>query len=406
MKIGILTSYKEINFGANLQAFSTYRFLLSKGHTPIFIYYYSEEKYNLWGLKMENEVQPKCHKEFVDEYMPSQTERCNSVDDINNVIIKYGIEAIIVGSDAVVQHQALLQRIRLSRHKIINIIKELPDNSFPNPYWGCGILNNIKMAMMSVSCQDSEPKYYSKQLKNRMRDSLSRFEYISARDERTQVMFKEIIGDSSTKIPITPDPVFAFNQNAGSYVPLKKDILKEYCIPDNYILFSFHKQVIRIEDLLFLKQEFLERGIECVALPMPFGCNYSHPFNYEIKTPLSPINWYALIKYSSGYIGNNMHPIVVALHNSVPCYSIDHWGSKNFWGCKNKRNTSKVLNILKRYCLESNYYQTNRGYCSINMIDIVNGIVNFPREAVKNQSNMMLSDYNQMMDNILEKLCQ
>lgn len=37
-----------------------------------------------------------------------------------------------------------------------------------------------------------------------------------------------------------------------------------------------------------------------------------------ISIPLNPIDWYALIKYSKGYIGERMHPIVVSLHNSVP----------------------------------------------------------------------------------------
>ena len=35
MNIGILTFYKVNNFGANLQAVSTYYNLIKKGHTPV-----------------------------------------------------------------------------------------------------------------------------------------------------------------------------------------------------------------------------------------------------------------------------------------------------------------------------------------------------------------------------------
>ena len=65
-----------------------------------------------------------------------------------------------------------------------------------------------------------------------------------------------------------------------------------------------------------LKAKAAEAGLTCVALPMPTGVDFKHTFDYEIPTPLSPLDWYALIKYASAYIGENMHPVVVALHNA------------------------------------------------------------------------------------------
>lgn len=53
---------------------------------------------------------------------------------------------------------------------------------------------------------------------------------------------------------------------------------------------------------------------------MPTGIGFKHNFDFSITTPLPPLDWYALIKYAKGYIGENMHPIVVALHNAVPCF--------------------------------------------------------------------------------------
>lgn len=66
--------------------------------------------------------------------------------------------------------------------------------------------------------------------------------------------------------------------------------------------------------------------MHCIAFPMPVGIRFKHPFAYEIGIPLPVLNWYGLIKYASAYVGSNMHPIIVSLHNGTPCYSIDYWG--------------------------------------------------------------------------------
>lgn len=39
--------------------------------------------------------------------------------------------------------------------------------------------------------------------------------------------------------PVTPDPVFAFNYNAGCLVPNREDILKKFHLPEKYLLVSF-----------------------------------------------------------------------------------------------------------------------------------------------------------------------
>ena len=80
---------------------------------------------------------------------------------------------------------------------------------------------------------------------------------------------------------------------------------------------------------------------------MPVGIRFKHPFAYEIGIPLPVLNWYGLIKYASAYVGSNMHPIIVSLHNGTPCYSIDYWGTTDFWGNHLDDGSSKVAHILK-----------------------------------------------------------
>ena len=67
MKIGILSFYREINFGATLQALSTYKYLEKAGHFPIFINYYSEKKDKKYTPLFGLNPQTACFASFVDK---------------------------------------------------------------------------------------------------------------------------------------------------------------------------------------------------------------------------------------------------------------------------------------------------------------------------------------------------
>lgn len=400
MIIGILTFYKEINFGANLQALSTYSYLKKHGYTPIFIYYCSKEKEKMWGVRMDKEIQPRCHKDFIDAVIKEQTEVCRNADDINEVIVKYGIDALIVGSDAVLQHHPFRDRIHLSR-RIISIGGVLPESTFPNPFWGVDINQNIKMALMSASCQDSEFNHFSLRMKRNMREALNRFCYISVRDTWTQNMVKTILDeDNQYDIPITPDPVFNFNENVGELISSRQFVLEKFHLPDKYVLISLFGQHLSETQLENLKEAFSHYDIACVALPVQLGMMFKHTLDFEIPVPLNPLDWYGLIKYSSGYIGNNMHPIVAALHNAIPCFSLDFYGTKNVWGKPRKEQTSKVLHILKQFGVEYNYCRIVHGKASVDTDTIVKCLLNFPKDKVKEKADVYSENYLQMMKEI------
>lgn len=98
--------------------------------------------------------------------------------------------------------------------------------------------------------------------------------YISVRDTWTFNMLKEI--DNQLQVSLTPDPVFAFNQNANGILCTKKQVLEKFKLPDSYVLVSFFGQVFSVEYLDDLKRRFLAQGLECVALPMPTGMHFKH----------------------------------------------------------------------------------------------------------------------------------
>lgn len=399
MNIGILTFYKVANFGANIQGVSTYYYLKKIGYNPIFLNYVSVKTENSLEESYKNSVQTKAHIDFVNSYIENQTENLYNSDDVVAAIDKYHIDAIIIGSDAVVQHHPLLSRIHKGRRKPFYIAHPTPERMFPNPFWGCGFADKIPTVMMSVSSQNSKYSQFSKSLKSRMFETLNNMKYISVRDTWTLNMMKAIGVNQDVKV--TPDPVFAFNYNAGHLVPSEDDIRKRFSLPKDYVLVSLHSQSLTLKTLDELNSMFKAVGKTCVAFPMPGGVRYQHHFDYEIKVPLSSIDWYALIKYASGYVGSNMHPIIVSLHNAVPCFSIDHWGTKDFFNRTVRDGSSKVEHIMGVFGLKNYVKPIDNDICYVEASVIVDAIQKFPCEHVRKVALDKYDEYLKMMGEIM-----
>ena len=401
MTVGVLTFYREMNFGANLQALSTYRYLLDSGHAPVFILYYSEEKEARYKQRYGTQVQSRCHLDFVDSVIKSQTAVCHDAAEVESAIRQYGIEAVIIGSDAVLQHYPLIQRIHKRNPFVVSHFE--PERMFPNPFWGEGFGGSVPTAMMSVSCQNSKYRLFPFATKRRMRELLSNMRYISVRDTWTLHLMQSVGLD--TDIHVTPDPVFAFNGNASDMIPSESAIREKYRLPEHYVLVCLYSQSVSGTVLSDLKSELKRRGRDCVAFPMPSGIMFQSDFDYRIDVPLPPLDWYAVIKYADAYIGSNMHPIIVSLHNSVPCFSIDQWGSRHFLTGKSKHDlSSKVEHIMDVFGLLGNYRAIERDNCNVTAAEIVSALDTFPKEQVIRKAAEMQEDYWRMMSTIMEQL--
>lgn len=406
MKIGILTYHAACNFGANLQVLSTICFLRNSGHEPIIINWFTKELEDIYTKNTPHE-QFKEHINFQKKYLPL-TERCYTENDIIAVINKYNIEAIIVGSDSVVQHHPLLSRIVFPSRKIITLSKITMDRMCPNPFWGSfydKLETKIPMIMMSVSSQNSAFRYLTHKEKKLLNNKISNFSYISVRDKWTSEMFSYIT--KGRLVPsITPDPVFALNHNVND-IPTKNYILNKFNLPYKYYLFSFlNSKYVSIKWLSDFEKLASKDDITCVALTFPQGILFKHPFEKEIKVPLSPLEWYSLIKYSQGYIGNNMHPIIVSLHNNVPCFSFDNYGIAKFRIFVNNKS-SKIFHIMKEFNV------LNNRISSISIIKknpepeaVLNKLKLFDKELVEKISMEYYNLYVDMMNSILNTLNQ
>jgi hypothetical protein len=396
MKIGIITYHSVYNFGANLQAHSTVGYLRNNGFEPIIINWIAQDLeagYN----KGNPEAQIEAHRNFVERYLPL-TELCRTTDDVVRVIKEKNIQAILIGSDAVLQHKTLWSRLRFTK-KGIQIKEKRTNTIFPNPFWGSFISDidkNIPVSLMSASSQNMDYILIRGSLRKKIGNALLQFKHITVRDEWTQKMVSYFTKQKIVP-EVTPDPVFGYNQNINEQVT-KETILKKFDLPENYVLFSFKNKGVVSEEWLNSCQQILEeKKLTGVVLTMPGGVIFKNAPMKVISPPLCPLEWYALIKYSSGYVGENMHPVVVALHNSVPFYSFDFYGIINYKYFVNEKS-SKIYHILEQAgFLENRVCTLYKQYTVPSPQKVIQLIQNFDTEKCSRFSQRQVEKYNKMM---------
>lgn len=407
MKIGVLTFLHVANFGANLQATSTYYYLKNQGHTPIFINYTSYQveitnKISQLKKKLQNRsisIQTLEHEKFIKEQIKNQTRNVHTCSQVFEVIKEERIEAVIIGSDAVAQHWPLFSTLKLGKHRPFWIEPLQQERRFPNPFWGVGFSDKIPTAMMSVSSQNSKYPIFTKSVLKRIAKQIDTMTYVSVRDAWTKDMM--LAAQPSRFIEVTPDPVFALNYNLGDLIPSENDIRRKFELPEKYVLIGLRSQVYTYEELDKMNELLMSEGKECVAFNIDGVYAYKHPFKYEIKLPLNPLDWFGLIKYASAYIGSNMHPIVSSLTNGVPCFSIDNWGIVDFWDKKKTSKSSKVYDVLSQYGLTDYWCSIENGKCSTTVEKIIEKLHNFPTDKVKQISIKRVNVYKNMMERII-----
>lgn len=407
MKIGLLAYHAVCNFGAMLQLLSTYMFLKNHGHEPVIINWVAKDLENYYAQntpisQIENQLELRLQ-------LWKETALCRTIKDVANIISNEQIDAVIIGSDAVAQHHPLFERIVFPCRNIIAINSVTSDVVFPNPFWGIWtdyLDKPVPVALMSAASQDSKYKYISKKFRKQMKERIMAFSYVSVRDMDTQKMFS-FITEGQCCPSVTPDPVFAFNQNAASLVPSKEELMKKYGLSGKYMLISFkNEKRCNVSQTWLNKFQDIAKhhGIQCVSLPFSTSLSAGELEN-KIALPLNPIDWYALLKYSCGYIGNNMHPIVVCIHNTVPFFSFDNYGTKHANGLFCDSSTSKIRHILKVANLLDCRIASNSLFRRTPSPEhVFNKLQTFDKAKCKNFAQGYLNKYNEMMTKILERL--
>ncbi len=399
-KIGILTHCVARNYGANLQSLSTACYLRNHGYIPYFLNW---STYLDAGDVNIGKRQVELHKTFLQRNGFNVSEPCLKDSDFQQILNREGIDKIIVGSDAVLTVKSFVDSIDITRRGLIwgNIPA---DYKFPNPFWldfleGRG---GVSSFLMSPSCQSSNYWLLSVKKRNKMSKQLHMFKYFSARDSYTQKMICDIAKLNKCDVPITPDPVWNFNDNVGGIIPTKEKLTNKYPIANKpYFVVSFYGFCMPKEKWLKdFHTETLRRGYELVFLTMPQDDGICFNAFDAVPLPLDPLDWYSLIRYSSGYIGNNMHPIICAIHNHLPFVSIDQHGKWLLHRRIQLSSSSKVFDLLSRYGLEKNRIKQTQ-LCNYSPEDILNILESTDKCKVSSMSQDLKNQYEIMMRQIL-----
>ena len=405
MKIGILTYHCVPNFGAQLQAVSTIGYLKKRGYTPLVIHWVPEDLEKRDRKNVPNK-QYETHWGFAEETMPL-TRLCRTEEDVIKEIEANNIDGLFVGSDALFKYVPLKDRHFFSKRKLRIIKNDIltVEDFHSNPFWGGFISclkNRIPAFAYSVSSQNCHYNIMDATERIMMKDHIRNFCGVTVRDEWTQRMIEEITGDN---VKITPDPVFAFNQNCYLTIPSKADVLAKFDLNDNYVLVSFHLGILPNSYFDNLYSSITAHGLQPIILPTPEGFKYKGHNKY-IEQPLSPIDWYALISYSKGYIGERMHPIVVCLHNNVPFVCFDEYGvtEKHWLGLKRKyiKESSKIFDILEKAGLLENWIPYHGKVPSPQ--NVVSRLLAFDKSQCSEFSKSYNQYYNKSMDYALQTL--
>lgn len=396
MKIGILTYHFVSNFGANLQTLSTLSYFKKSGHEPIIINWVPSDLERYYRSVVPEEQNNAFHAFALRMYSPI-TRLCRTSQDIAMVIDQEKIDFVIIGSDAVLTYIPFVRRLHLGRHGL-RYYKPCIDSNFPNAFWGDFILYTtrpVKLAIMSGSAQNTR---YTSILSRRCFDiALRRFVYISVRDIWTKKMLS-YLSNGKLNVEITPDPVFAFNYNVKIELS-KKDILNRFNLQENYALLSVYNSRIEHSWKESLENQLAGKNITLYELPQA-NIRQNQSLKRKIAFPIDPIEWYCLIKYSKGYIGELMHPILVSLHNSVPFYAVDTYGfrSSNDYGIDVE--SSKTYQIINEFDMLTNYYNVNSSHGIESPVSVCNKLLSFDYSKCDANSLRMYKQYQRMMINI------
>ena len=227
-----------------------------------------------------------------------------------------------------------------------------------------------------------------------LRRLLKNFDLLTVRDRWTQRVISQF---TEKEVTITPDPVFGFNINVKNQIT-KEEISKKYDLKNKYVLLSFCDKLFTDEWYSQLYSRLKEKGFDVINLAMPEGC-VDIPCDRRIDVPLPPMDWYAIIKNAQGYIGQRMHPMIVAFNNIVPFFIFDHYAYKKG---DQQLESSKIYDLLERAGLLSSYYNIKDiNKKEIQPADVVSSILDFDKNKVEHFILGYQKRYLAMMDNIV-----
>ena len=349
MKIGVLTFHRPCNFGANLQAYSTFRYLSSLGHDVKVIDYIREVDTAYHNKVKENQFE--AHQEFVQTHLPL-TRKVTSDVELQELVSSEKFHLIVIGSDAV-------WRELKDKDQYTFFAKWL----FDNP-----IISGIPVVSLSAAHMGNSFASFSNEQIKEIRACLDKFAYITTRDEYTRSIINgRIYGGEERVDSVNPDPVFNLSRYVDNEKWLNHDLnSKQYylmTLPKNWAQNGITGKLRRLWFSLFSRIVH-KNGYKTVELPTPEGVS-GLKFDLTLQYPIDPIQWFLWIKNAKAFCGIRFHSIVSSISCGTPFFSLDTYGGASLkyflltrlglYDYAFKEDTkSKIYRLLKGSSFEHN----------------------------------------------------
>lgn len=327
MKIGIITYFHPINYGAFLQSYAlSSRLNQIEGVTaevlnfryPIEDRWYSKKtikylkKSRLNFSKIRFDVQ--LNKAFDRDWKKLSTSKEEIVsDDIELFVDKYSsnYDIMIAGSD--------------------EIWKATGYRGFPTVYWLPGQLNCKKLSYAASARVDFSKLSLEKQ--KLVREYLNEFQVIGVRDENTEVAVKRFT-DHPERVRRCCDPVFIYDFKPNRELG-RKLLSERFKVDASKPLIGLMASSPKIAEEL--KKLCKKKSFEIVSL-------YEFTSGFKNAADISPLEWVNVIAGLDFLVTRFFHATSFAIIGGTPFLSIDTH-------TKNKSD-SKILDMLSHFGLD------------------------------------------------------
>lgn len=311
MRVGLLTHHWVRNFGANLQALATSRYLAGLGHDVSVLNYRPQSLEARYGREIPP-AQAAAHEEFCATFL-RQTPVLRTEDDLAGCCRERKLEAIVVGSDAVFR---------------LDDSEKTEDVAFPNPFWlrWLGKEGGVPRAgYLAASAMGSWLVFQPRQVRRVMQETLRRVDYVSVRDRWTRWMIAGVTA-GRLRPDLCPDPV--------SQLEHVKDVPDALRVPAElgsspYVLISVNARIFPDGWIREFVRAAHARGLRVVSLPLP-DAEVSLPVDHVVSHPLPPLTWYSWIAGAAGFLGIRFHPVACCVFNGVPFLALDSYRTGQF----------------------------------------------------------------------------
>lgn len=282
MKIGILTHPQSTNYGGILQCYALCTYLRKLNHEPIVIQRVANKSFFLWSI-VRNLLRV-CHfpryyrpetvdrmvniRPFIQKHL-ARTEPVNSQNKMKKVCKKYGLDAVIVGSDQVWRHDYAM------KYGFNYFLDFVPDD--------------VVKASYAASFGLSDWQYTHRETEI-IKQLLDRFKGISVREEDAVSLIKDNTGKNALQLI---DPTMLLKQedydNITSHRLLKEKYVFVYWLGDKNLIAS-------------AIESYKTEGYTIVNINLR-----------DICEQISVEDWLSYIKYADYVITDSFHGCVFSI---------------------------------------------------------------------------------------------